>query len=131
MGALGYLCLEDDESVPGNMGARDQVAALRWVRESVRHFGGDPDRVTVFGESAGGVSVMDLVLAPEAEGLFSAAIAQSGPGMLMPFMRDAKTPGAKEKFGKLAKFWEIDSILEISKIREMCLLFMPNMHLCI
>ncbi len=90
LGALGYLCLEEEDSAPGNMGSLDQVAALQWVKKHVSHFGGDPARVTVFGESAGGISVMDLMLTPKAEGLFSAAISQSGPGVFMPFMRDAK-----------------------------------------
>ena len=90
LGALGYLCLEDEKTVAGNMGSLDQIAALQWVQGHISHFGGDPDRVTIFGESAGGISVMDLMLSPKATGLFSSAISQSGPGVFMPFMRDAK-----------------------------------------
>ena len=57
LGALGYLCLEDEKTVAGNMGSLDQIAALQWVQGHISHFGGDPDRVTIFGESAGGFSI--------------------------------------------------------------------------
>ena len=66
LGLLGGLYL-DREKVPGNQGLRDQILALRWVQDNIRHFGGDKERVTVFGESAGGMSVMNLVLSPAAK----------------------------------------------------------------
>lgn len=77
LGALGFLSLENDE-VSGNMGLKDQVMALKWVRDNIAAFGGDPDRVTIFGESAGAASVHLHMLSPASQGLFHAAIAQSG-----------------------------------------------------
>jgi para-nitrobenzyl esterase len=65
---------------PANRGLLDQVAALEWVQANIRTFGGDPDRVTVFGQSAGGGSVAALMVMPRAAGLFRRAIAQSVPG---------------------------------------------------
>jgi para-nitrobenzyl esterase len=77
LGAFGYLHLEGEESA-GNAGTLDQVAALEWVQENIAAFGGDPGRVTIFGESAGGMCVGTLLAVPAAEGLFHRAIAQSG-----------------------------------------------------
>ncbi|PZC80786.1 hypothetical protein B5X24_HaOG200160 [Helicoverpa armigera] len=77
LGALGFLSLENDE-VSGNMGLKDQVMALKWVRDNIEAFGGDPGRVTIFGESAGAASVHLHMLSPASQGLFHAAIAQSG-----------------------------------------------------
>ena len=68
------------EGAPANRGLLDVVAALEWVRDSVAGFGGDPDRVTVFGESAGAGCVAALVAMPRARGLFRRAVAQSVPG---------------------------------------------------
>jgi para-nitrobenzyl esterase len=68
------------EGAPANRGLLDQVAALAWVRETITGFGGDPDRVTIFGQSAGGGSVAALLAMPRARGLFRRAIAQSVPG---------------------------------------------------
>ncbi len=68
------------EGAPDNRGLLDQVAALEWVRDNVRAFGGDPGQVTIFGESAGGGSVAALLAMPRAAGLFRRAIAQSVPG---------------------------------------------------
>ncbi|MEP7161711.1 MAG: carboxylesterase family protein, partial [Dermatophilaceae bacterium] len=68
------------QGTPVNRGLLDQVAALEWVQGNISGFGGDPDRVTVFGQSAGGGSVAALLAMPRAAGLFSRAIAQSMPG---------------------------------------------------
>jgi para-nitrobenzyl esterase len=73
--ADGFLYLGDGEA---NRGLLDQVAALEWVRDNIAAFGGDPDNVTIFGESAGAMSVGTLLAMPRAEGLFRRAIAQSG-----------------------------------------------------
>jgi para-nitrobenzyl esterase len=81
LGALGWLNLADLDSTfagSGNNGLLDQIAALRWVRHNIAGFGGDPDNVTVFGESAGAMSVGTLLGTPSAAGLFAKAIAQSG-----------------------------------------------------
>ncbi|CAH0728291.1 unnamed protein product, partial [Brenthis ino] len=77
LGALGFLSLENEE-VSGNMGLKDQVMALKWVRDNIESFGGDPQRITIFGESAGAASVHLHMLSPASKGLFHGAIAQSG-----------------------------------------------------
>lgn len=77
LGALGGLAV-DPEATTANSMLRDQVQALRWVRESIGAFGGDPGRVTIGGESAGAMSVVSLLTSPEARGLFHGAIVQSG-----------------------------------------------------
>jgi para-nitrobenzyl esterase len=77
LGADGFLYLGDG---PANLGLLDQVAALEWVRNNIAAFGGDPGNVTIFGESAGAMSVGTLLSMPRAAGLFRRAIAQSGAG---------------------------------------------------
>lgn len=77
LGALGFLLLEDAEAAP-NAGLLDQVAALRWLRANAAAFGGDPANVTIFGESAGGMSVGCLLGMPAAYGLFDRAVPMSG-----------------------------------------------------
>jgi para-nitrobenzyl esterase len=85
LGAFGFLAhpalaAESEARASGNYGIMDQVAALDWVRRNIARFGGDPARVTIFGESAGGMSVGVLVASPLAKGLFQRAIIESGTG---------------------------------------------------
>lgn len=82
LGALGYLYLGghggDTWGAAANVGQLDQIAALQWVHDNIERFGGDPDNVTIFGQSAGGYAVSTLLAMPAASGLFHKAIAQSG-----------------------------------------------------
>ena len=82
MGVFGFLASEDLEreggGSAGNYGFMDMVAGLRWVKENIARFGGDPSNVTIFGESAGSFAVSTLMAVPEAQGLFAKAIGESG-----------------------------------------------------
>ncbi|XP_065932536.1 neuroligin-4, Y-linked isoform X2 [Magallana gigas] len=83
LGALGFLSTFDSMAT-GNQALLDQVLALKWVQKNIRSFGGDPDRVTIFGESAGGAAVSLHMFSPLSEGLFHGLITQSGCA-LSPF----------------------------------------------
>jgi para-nitrobenzyl esterase len=76
------LTAENPKGLLGNYGLMDQVAALNWVRDNIKAFGGDAKNVTIFGESAGAISVNYLMLAPQAKGLFQKALSESGFGRL-------------------------------------------------
>ena len=92
LGVLGFLAhpalsAESRRNISGNYGLMDQIAALRWVNRNIASFGGDPANVTIAGESAGGLSVMYLMAAPGARGLFHKAIAQSAYMISAPELR--------------------------------------------
>lgn len=109
LGVPGFAVLD---GAPTNLGLRDQIAALEWVRENVAVFGGNPEDVTVFGESAGGMSVATLMASPAARGLFHRAVVQSGGASAVCSVEDARrvsseiaarlgVPPTAEAFGAL------------------------------
>ena len=77
LGNLGFLSLAESE-LSGNMGLRDQTMALQWVQSNIEQFGGDPNRVTISGESAGSYSVFYHMMSPKSKNLFQQVIGQSG-----------------------------------------------------
>lgn len=113
LGLLGFLDLSghDPELVgSASNGIRDQILALEWVRDNISDFGGDPNNVTIFGESAGGGSVLGLMAAPAADGLYHKAIAHSPGGMNTPPLGLA---------GMLAPALGVDEAGLVDKLRSM------------
>lgn len=79
---IGFLST-GDEVISGNAGLKDQATSFRWVQENIKKFGGDPSRVTIFGESGGGLAVHYQFLSPTTDGLFHRAISQSAAALDM------------------------------------------------
>uniref|UniRef100_I3KBP9 Carboxylic ester hydrolase n=1 Tax=Oreochromis niloticus TaxID=8128 RepID=I3KBP9_ORENI len=94
LGLLGFLST-GDEHISGNFGLLDQVEALKWIQQHIHNFGGDPGLVTIFGESAGGVSVSLLLLSPLSDGLFHRAIAESGTAAMNVLVANDPLPVAQ------------------------------------
>jgi para-nitrobenzyl esterase len=127
VGHLGFLAhpelsAENPHHVSGNYGLLDMIAGLQWVKKNIAAFGGDPNKVTIFGESAGGIAVSMLCASPLAKGLFNGAISQSGgsfgpprpttfPGENMKRLADAERDGLA-----YAKSAGVSSIAELRKI---------------
>uniref|UniRef100_A0A672GAB7 Liver carboxylesterase 2-like n=2 Tax=Salarias fasciatus TaxID=181472 RepID=A0A672GAB7_SALFA len=127
LGLLGFLST-GDEHVSGNFGLLDQVEALKWIQQHIHNFGGNPDLVTIFGESAGGVSVSLLLLSPLADGLFHQAIAESGTAAMDMIVSNDPLPMTKvianltgcssestERFGECIRHLDIDPIISLAK----------------
>ena len=127
LGLFGFfahpeLSAESDHSASGNYGLLDQIAALKWVQKNISGFGGDPDNVTVAGQSAGAVSVYLLTASPLAKGLFHRVIVQSGPGGLasfgLPNTRSLASP-LSEMEGNGFEFVKARSARSIQAMRAM------------
>ena len=103
LGALGFLChpllgVPGENAAGGNLGLWDMLAAVRWVRENISAFGGDPDCVSVFGQSAGAMSLQALAVAPQSRGLWQRMALQSGGGYRNP-LGEYRSIEAAEVFG--------------------------------
>jgi len=110
VGPFGFFTTHDSNA-PGNYGLLDQVLLLKWVQDNIASFGGDPDAVTIFGQSAGGASVSLLVLSPLTKGLFHHAISQSGAS-IASWAASARRKGLAQKFAKYLNC-STDTILEM------------------
>ncbi|MFX1325456.1 MAG: carboxylesterase/lipase family protein, partial [Promethearchaeota archaeon] len=98
LGALGFLNLPN---IPSNIGFRDQIAALEWVRDNIQNFGGDPNNITIFGESSGSESVVIFLSIPSTIGKFHRAIMQSGVANPYSYRKELTRNGAKQLLSKL------------------------------
>lgn len=117
LGILGFLThpllsAEDPDGVSGNYGILDQIAAIKWIKNNIASFGGDPSRITIMGQSAGAMSVKDIVTSPLAKGLVAGAIIQSGGGIMENFPLGGQTLAQSESAWKDLMDWAGFTTLE-------------------
>ncbi len=125
LGAFGFLAhpaltAESPDHISGNYGIMDQQFALRWVQRNIAAFGGDPQNVTIFGESAGGLSVFSQLASPTATGLFHRAVVESGAyGLTLPTLADeeahgesfASSVGCKDQSARCLRLVSVETVL--------------------
>lgn len=141
LGIFGFfahpeLSAEQPDNLSGNYGIRDQISALKWVRDNAVRFGGDPNNVTIFGESAGGVSVTVLMASPEARGLFHRAVCQSAgasKGLLKLKEPTGSNPSMEQKWVDWAEQLDIygtnGALLELRALSWQTLVEWDNMDI--
>ncbi|XP_023421762.2 carboxylesterase 4A [Cavia porcellus] len=115
LGILGFLSTGDSQA-QGNWALLDQLAALRWVQENIKAFGGDPKSVTLFGQSAGAICISGLMISPLAQGLFHRAISQSGTAFFKSFITRDPLKVAK-KVASLAGCSHMDTRIMVNCLR--------------
>jgi len=131
VGVFGFLAhpdltKESPNNASGNYGLLDQIAALKWIKKNITAFGGDPDNVTIDGQSAGSMSVNCLVASPVAKGLFNKAIAESGSFMLTnSTFKAGDLNGAEQQGVKLAEAVHASSLEQLRKVPAVELMKIP------
>ncbi|KAF2836815.1 alpha/beta-hydrolase [Patellaria atrata CBS 101060] len=103
LGALGYLALKGEDEMKGNYGVSDQLTAIDWIKANIRDFGGDPERITVFGQSGGAVSIAGVLASPKSRGNIEGAIMMSrfgGLGLAKPYSEWMTIAEEEELTGK-------------------------------
>lgn len=121
LNGLGFLTseeLEDETGYIGNAGMLDQIAGLRWVQENIERFGGDPNNVTISGESAGSFSVSNLILSPLAEGLFHKAIMESGNVLGQPLVAPLSNGDKSQALGNAERLMESLEATSLDDMRK-------------
>lgn len=116
-GFMNFSSVDSDYSDSGYLGTKDQIAALNWIKENIAEFGGNPDNITIFGESAGSVSCMLLTVTPAAKNLFQKVIAQSGN--LAMYNIPEKSVKLAEEFMELGGYKNMRELLTKSDIELM------------
>ena len=126
LGPFGFFAhpelTEENKGQSGNQGHLDQIAALRWVRDNISNFGGDPGNVTIFGESAGSWSTNVLQASPIARGLFHKVIGQSGARFLpLPYLKQPTSyaPSAEAMGQKMARAFAGGEVLDLASLRKL------------
>lgn len=130
LGLFGFMChpwlAEENNGHCGNYGVLDQLAALKWVEENIKIFGGDPDNITLFGQSSGSLTSQTLMLSPLSKGLFNKCILQSGAGYDNGFCKNRKKEEYYDIGEKAVELSGVKSLAELRKVPADRLLEISN-----